>query len=61
MLDAEGSPLALLEYMAGAAPVVASAVGGIPEILEDGVSGLLVAPSNPSALAGALQRALDDQ
>lgn len=57
----EGSPLALLEYMAGAAPVVATAVGGIPEILEDGVSGLLVAPSNPAALAGALQRALGDQ
>jgi glycosyltransferase involved in cell wall biosynthesis len=57
----EGSPLALLEYMAGGAPIVASDVGGIPEILEDGVSGLLVAPSDPSALAGALQRVLDDR
>ena len=57
----EGSPLALLEYMAGGAPIVASAVGGIPEILQDGVSGLLVAPSNPPALAGALQRILDDR
>ncbi len=56
----EGSPLALLEYMAGGAPIVASAVGGIPEVLQDGVSGLLVAPSDPPALARALQRILDD-
>ena len=57
----EGAPLALLEYMAGGAPIVASAVGGIPEILKDGVSGLLVEPSDPPALAGALQRILDDR
>jgi starch synthase len=46
--------------MAGGAPIVASAVGGIPEVLQDGVSGLLVAPSDPPALARALQRILDD-
>jgi glycosyltransferase involved in cell wall biosynthesis len=56
----EGSPLAALEYMAAAAPIVASRVGGMPELIEEGVHGLLVAPGDPGALASAIWRLLDD-
>ncbi len=42
-------------------PVIASRIGGIPDIVEDGVSGLLVAPGDPDALAAALQRLLGDR
>lgn len=41
-------------------PVVASAVGGLPDVVDDGVNGLLVPPSDPAALADALARALTD-
>jgi glycosyltransferase involved in cell wall biosynthesis len=57
----EGSPLAVMEYMACAAPIVATAVGGVPELIEDGVHGLLVAPDDPSALAEAIGRLLEDR
>ena len=50
----EGLPKALLEAMAGSRPVVASAVGGIPEVIRSGIDGLLVEPDDPSALAQAL-------
>ena len=53
-------PLALLEGMALARPIVASAVGGIPEMLVDGVSGRLVAPDEPAALAAAVVGLLRD-
>jgi len=49
-----------LEAMACETPVVASAVGGILEVVEDGVTGLLVPPARPAALAGALRRVLED-
>jgi glycogen synthase len=49
-----------LEAMACETPVVASAVGGILEVVEDGKTGLLVPPANPDALAGALTRVLEN-
>ncbi|MBI3597186.1 MAG: glycosyltransferase [Nitrospirae bacterium] len=50
----EGLGTSLLDAMAMARPVVATRVGGIPEMVEDGVNGLLVSPRDPPALAGAL-------
>jgi len=57
----EGSPLAVMEYMASAAPIVATAVGGVPELIEDGVHGLLVRPGDPGELAAAIGRLLEDR
>ena len=54
----EGLGTSVLDAMAAGAPVVASAGGGIPEMVEDGVSGLLVPPGRPEALAAALERVL---
>jgi glycosyltransferase involved in cell wall biosynthesis len=51
---AEGLPIVLMEAMATGCPVVATRVMGVPELVEDGVSGLLVAPGNVDELAGAL-------
>ena len=56
----EGMPNALMEAMAAKVPVVASAVDGITELIEDGVDGLLVPPADAPALATALKRTLDD-
>jgi glycosyltransferase involved in cell wall biosynthesis len=53
-------PLAVMQPMALGLPVVASAVGGIPEMLVDGETGLLVPPDDAAALAGALGRLVDD-
>jgi hypothetical protein len=50
------SPLKVYEYLAAGMPVVAPGVGQIPSILEDGRTGLLVAPGDPSAFAAALLR-----
>jgi len=57
----EGFPLVTMEALAMGRAVVATAVGGQPEILADGVTGLLVAPGDPLALAAALQRLLSDR
>jgi len=56
----EGIPNALLEAMAAGRPSVATAVGGTPEVLEDGVTGWLVPPADPAALAAALEQTLAD-
>jgi L-malate glycosyltransferase len=56
----EGLPNAVLEYLAAGLPVVATAVGGVPEIIENEVHGLLVPPENPAALSTALLRLLED-
>jgi glycosyltransferase involved in cell wall biosynthesis len=52
--DHEGLPLAILEAMSLGKPVVATAVGGVPSVIESGVNGLLVPAANPAALADSL-------
>jgi glycosyltransferase involved in cell wall biosynthesis len=56
----EGMPLVILEAMEAGVPVVASRVSGIPEVVEEGVTGWLVPPEDPGALAAVLDRVLDD-
>ena len=56
----EGTPLVLMEALARLTPVVASAVGGVPEIVTDGETGLLVPPADPGALAAAVARMAAD-
>ena len=56
----EGTPLSVMEYMAAGKPVVATRVGGVPELVEDGVTGLLVDPQDPEGLAAAIAVLLRD-
>jgi glycosyltransferase involved in cell wall biosynthesis len=56
----EGLGVAVIEALAAGLPVVASRVGGIPELITDQETGLLVPPQDPPALAAALCRLLDD-
>ncbi len=56
----EGLSSAILEAMASSLPIVATRVGGIPELVQEGHNGLLVAPGNPIALAGAIQRLVEN-
>ena len=57
---AEVQPLSLIEALASGLPAVASAVGGIPDVVRHGETGLLVPPGDPVAMAGAIRQLLDD-
>ncbi len=57
----EGYGMTAREAMAYGRPVVATAVGGLPDAVEDGVTGLLVPPGDPAALRAALERLLGDR
>jgi glycosyltransferase involved in cell wall biosynthesis len=56
----EGMPVCLMEAAACGVPAVATAVGGVPELVEEGVTGLLAPAGDHSALATALERLLGD-
>jgi glycosyltransferase involved in cell wall biosynthesis len=58
--DFEGGPLSVMEYMAAGRPVVATRVGGLPELVRDGETGVLVDPRDPDALADAAGSLLGD-
>ena len=57
----EGLGLSIMEAQAAGVPVVASRVGGIPTLIEDGKTGLLVEPENKDALSEAIIRLLNDK
>ena len=50
----EGSPMVLLEAMSQGVPCIASSVGGIPQVIDSGVDGILVAPGNPDEISAAI-------
>ena len=58
--DFEGSPLSIMECMEAGKPVVATRVGGVPDLIEQGVHGLLVERRDPSALAASIAEILRD-
>ena len=58
--DFEGSPLSVMEFMEAARPIVATRVGGVPDLIESGEHGLLVEPQDPEAFAGAVAALLRD-
>jgi glycosyltransferase involved in cell wall biosynthesis len=58
--DRDGIPNVLVEAMACSVPVVSTRLSGIPELIDDGINGLLVGPGEPEALATAIERLLTD-
>lgn len=57
----DNCPMAVLEAMAAGVPVVAANVGGVPDLIEDGVTGLLCDPLNPASMSQAVERLLTDR
>jgi len=57
----EGLPVTILEAMSRGLPVIASSVGGIPEVIENKKEGILVPPQNPEILAQAIKKLLEDE
>ena len=57
----EGSPLAIMEYMDAGLPIVATKVGGVPDLLEHGVHGLLVEPGDAGSMGAAVVELLSDR
>lgn len=60
-VEREGLPRAVIEAMAQRVPVIVSDVGGMPELVEDGISGLVVPPRDVAALASAIQVLASDR
>lgn len=56
----ENFPHAVVESLAAGTPVIATSVGGVPEVVRDGENGLLVGPGDPAALAAAIERFVHD-
>lgn len=56
----EGTPVVVIEALAAGRPVVATRVGGVPDVLHDGVDGFLVEPGDTGAIAAALERLAKD-
>ncbi len=59
--DFEGTPNVVLEAMAAACPIVATAVGGVPDLVDDGINSLLVQPTDESSFGRAVDRLLNDR
>lgn len=57
----EGFPYTVLESLAAKLPIIATKVGGVPEIINDGINGLLIEPKNSQKLAVTIERLLDDE
>jgi glycosyltransferase involved in cell wall biosynthesis len=58
--EVDNTPVSVIEAMAAGRPLVASKVGGLAEIIDDGINGLLVQPRNPEALARGLKRVIEN-
>lgn len=57
----EGLPIALLEAMAAMVPVIATKVGAVPKLIEDGMSGILIPPKDSQAISNAIMEVLSDK